>query len=151
MDARSQLTEALAALADKLGVAPLATGEDQVSILSFDEVDILITSDEQSLTVFARLGTAPQNDSDLLEALLAANLFWQETGGATLSIEPYSRGIIMAQKVAAAEVFSVDSLEAAIENFARYAIEWSRTIDRLASGAAEASVALPEAVLTNRA
>ena len=146
MNTSENIQTLLIAFAEKLGIGPLATGEDGVSVLSFEEVDLLLTSDAQSMTLFARLGTAPAGDTDLLETLLAANLFWQETQGATLSLEPYSRMVVIAQRIAASEVQTLEMLETAIESFARSAIEWSRTIRALeAEGGtdATASSALP--------
>lgn len=142
MNAYDPIDALLAALAEKTGIDPLLVGEDGVSILSFDEVDVLLARDEQALILFARLGMAPQGDSDFLEALLAANLFWQETGGATLSLEPYSRTVVMARRLVRTELDSVDTVEAAIETLARSAIEWTRTIHGLAGASgAETTVA----------
>jgi hypothetical protein len=152
LNSTQRLDSLLSALAQKLGIDPFATGEDGVSVLAFEGIDVLLTTDEQSMTLFARLGTALEGDTDLLEALLAANLFWQETGGATLSLEPYSRVVVIAQRLASSELASIEMLEAAIEAFARTAIEWTRTIGSLGAseGAAESGVVI-EAALTHRA
>ena len=131
MNTSDLLDSTLAEFAQKLGIGPLARGKDGVSVLSFDEIDVLLTTDNASLTLFTRVGVAPEGDADLLDALLAANLFWQETGGATLSLEPYSRVVIMAQRLAAAEVMSSEALEAAVETFTHSAMEWKTTISHL--------------------
>jgi len=121
----------LASLADRLGVGPLVDDEDHVSVFSFEGVDTLVASDDQAFTLFARLGEAPRDDAEFLESLLAANLFWQDTAGATLSLEPFSRMVILAVRQPVTEIHSVEALESAIEVFAQSAMAWMRTIERL--------------------
>lgn len=121
----------LASLADRLGVGPLAADEDHVSVFSFEGIDVLVAPDDQAFTLFTRLGEAPRDDVEFLESLLAANLFWQDTAGATLSLEPFSRMVILAVRQPVADMYSVEALESAIEVFAQSALAWVRTIERL--------------------
>lgn len=129
----------LTALADRLGVGPITADEDHVSVFSFGEIDVLISADDQAITIFARLGDAPRGDAEFLESLLEANLFWQDTGGATLSLEPFSRMVLLALQWTRAQGDSLEALEAAIEGFAESAIVWTRTIDRLKQDSASAA------------
>lgn len=140
----------LASLVDRLGVGPITADDDHVSVFSFGEIDVLVTADQQALTIFARLGEAPLGSSEFLESLLEANLFWQDTGGATLSLEPFSRMVLLAIRMTLAQADSVEALELAIEAFAESAIVWTRTIDRLrqdlASGPSSATIS-PSALI----
>jgi len=134
----------LATLADRLGVGPITADDDHVSVFSFGEIDVLVSADDQSLTIFARLGEVPRGDAEFLESLLEANLFWQDTGGATLSLEPFSRMVLLALRWTPVQADSLEALESAIEAFAESAIVWTRTIDRLRQDSASApSTATP--------
>lgn len=121
----------VAALADQLGIGPLDTDDHGVSIFSFEDIDLMLAADEQSFTVFARVGEAPHKDVEFLESLLSANLFWQDTDGATLAIEPDSRAVIIAKRLAASEVDSAEALGLLLETFTRTAIAWTQTLERL--------------------
>ena len=134
----------ISALADRLGLGPVAAGEDGVSIFSFEEVDVLVAADEEAITLFARLGEAPsQEDAGFAESLLSANLFWRDTDGATLSLEPFSRIVILARRLPVTALASEQALEAALERFAQSAIDWTRTVDRLRRGGADGVSAQP--------
>jgi hypothetical protein len=127
----------LTALADRLGVGPVTADDDHVSVFSFGEIDVLVSADDQSLTIFARLGEAPRGDAEFLESLLEANLFWQDTGGATLSLEPFSRMVLLALRWTPVQADSLEALESAIV--------WTRTIDRLRRDSASALSTAPPA------
>jgi len=121
----------IAELFERLGLGQAPADSDGVSVFSFDEVDVLLSTDEQALVLFSRVGEAPANSPAVLEALLAANLFWQESGGATLSLEPFSRSVILARRLVFAEIGSVNQLELALESFAQSAVTWIRSIPQL--------------------
>lgn len=80
------------------GAAPDAEG---YCAMSFDELVVHFQYDgeDDSLTLFARIGTA---DEDRLEGiyamLLGANLFWQGTKGATLSVDPDIQAVFIADR-----------------------------------------------------
>ena len=121
----------IAELFERLGLGQAPADSDGVSVLSFDEVDVLLSVDEQAIVIFSRVGEAPADSPAFLEALLAANLFWQDSGGATLSLEPFSRAVILARRLAFAELGSVDQLELELESFAQSAVTWLRSIPQL--------------------
>ncbi len=121
----------LIGLADQLGTGPLQLDDDGATILVFDGIEVILAREVDHLLLFARLGEAPDDNIEFVEALLAANLFWRETGGATLSLEPHSRVILLATRWAAAELESVDHLELQVETFALTAQAWQQTVHRL--------------------
>lgn len=110
------------------GAAPDAEG---YCAMSFDElvVHFQYDSEDNSLTLFSRIGIA---DEDRLEGiyamLLAANMFWQGTKGATLSVEPEGQMVFIADRRDVAYLSDASFREwlGAFVNIAEY---WS---DRLA-------------------
>ena len=139
-------------LFERLGLRQPAADSDGVSVLSFDEVDVLLSVEEQAVVFFARVGEAPGDSPAFLEALLAANLFWQESAGATLSLEPFSRSVILARRLVLAEIGSVDQLELQVEAFAQSAVTWTRSIPQLGRvETIEGVGARPDSMLMSRA
>lgn len=139
------IDQLLIELADQLGTGPLQLDDDGATILVFDGIEVILAREADHLLVFAKLGEAPDDNIEFVEALLAANLFWRETGGATLSLEPHSRLILLATRLAVAEIESVDHLELQIETFALTVQAWQQTVNRLRdeTGHAEQDPQLP--------
>ena len=127
----------IAAFAQKLGLTPFQSSDDQVSIVSFDEIDILIAPEVDAMVLSARIGTVPAGRPEMIEALLSGNLFWQDTAGATLSLEPFSRAAIIARRFAVAEISAPEEFEVRLEQFAQAAIAWRRTLDVLGASGGE--------------
>lgn len=125
----------ISAVAQKLGVTPEHSEEDHLSIFSFEEIDILVAHEGEAIILSARIGTVPADRPELVEALLSANLYWQETAGATLSLEPFSRAALIARRIATVELNGPEDLEAALDEFGRAAITWTRTLDILSTNA----------------
>ena len=59
--------------------------------------------------------------------LLAANLFWLESDGATLSLEPISGEVLLARKLDSREL-TVDGLREALDGFANAVDYWRERI-----------------------
>lgn len=99
--------------AHDFGASPLvefALGDELVIALQYDVA-------VEQLVVFAEVDTLPENASPaLLRQLLSANWFWQETDGATLSLEPCTQMIFLAQKCHAAAVNREDDLTEIMES-----------------------------------
>jgi Tir chaperone protein (CesT) family len=84
-----------------IGLAGLAPDEEGYCALTFDDLPVHLQYDPEKdeIVAFSRIGTA---DEDRLEEiygmLLGANLFWQGARGATLSVEPYTSTVFIADR-----------------------------------------------------
>ena len=84
-----------------IGLADLAPDEEGYCALTFDDLPVHLQHDPEKdeIVAFSRIGTA---DEDRLEGiygmLLGANLFWQGARGATLSVEPYTSTVFIADR-----------------------------------------------------
>ena len=82
-----------------IGLAGLAPDEEGYCALAFDDLPVHLQYDPEKdeIVAFSRIGTA---DEDRLEEiygmLLGANLFWQGARGATLSVEPDTSTVFIA-------------------------------------------------------
>lgn len=91
----------IAAFGQSIGLQDAAPDEEGYCAMSFDDlvVHLQYTADDDQLTLYTRLGEV---DEDRVEGiygmLLAANMFWQGTQGATLSVEPDLRIVFLADK-----------------------------------------------------
>jgi hypothetical protein len=97
--------------------------------LQFDEsVTVVLSAEDDDLVVFGRLGEAPTQSQTFLENLLSANLFWRDTQGATLSLDPDTRAVLIAQRLPERAWREVDDLRQAIERFAHLQQSWTTEI-----------------------
>lgn len=67
--------------------------------MTFDEIVVHLqyTADDDTLTMFSRLGNANESRAQAIYTmLLAANMFWQGAKGCTFSAEPDSRTVFIA-------------------------------------------------------
>jgi hypothetical protein len=92
---------------------------------------IMMSLDEEELTVFAEVGSAPQGDPEFLEELLEANLFWTETDGCTLALDRTSRAVVLSRSLGPS---SLADFERAVDAFIVTAAEWRETLTRLTAG-----------------
>ncbi|MFO1058430.1 MAG: type III secretion system chaperone [Dongiaceae bacterium] len=94
------MDEALRAYGDAVGLGPLATDANGTCTLEFDgrlEVTLASDPDRARVVLWLVLGALPESGrAEAMEALLRANLFWRETGGATLSLMPQGGDVVMA-------------------------------------------------------
>lgn len=120
----------LAALGQQVGIAGLALDEAGCCVLAFDDVVLHFEADEQSgrLFLYAGLGDAPDRLAEAFyRELLAANLMWQGTGGATLSLDPDGRRFVLGHAVPVDRITEVDFV-ATVERFVDIAETWRRRI-----------------------
>lgn len=124
-------------LAQRMGLASLLDAGEDLAVLNFEEGLSLSLSleDDSTLVLAAHLGVAPQGDVQFAEELLAANLFWRDTGGATLSMDRYSRGVFLAQRWTASQLGDVLALEAVVERFAGLVQRWLLVLPQLSGSA----------------
>lgn len=109
------------------GIEPALPGPDQEMTLTLrfdDSVTVVLSAEDDDLVVFGRLGEAPTHSVTFLENLLSANLFWRDTRGATLSLDPDTGAVLMAQRLPERDWREVDDLRQAIERFAHLQQSW---------------------------
>lgn len=84
-----------------IGLRDARPDNDGYCALSFDAIVVHLqyTKDDDTLTLFARLGTAEgEQVPAIFTMLLAANLFWKASKGCTFSAEPESNTIFIATR-----------------------------------------------------
>jgi Tir chaperone protein (CesT) family len=127
----------LLALGPALGIEPWSMDEDGAVAIDFgDDLVIFIASEnaadhESSLVMYARIGELPLGQTEVLEELLEANLLGQATNGATLSLERYSRTVLIHWRPAFSVSSTVVDLESIVRSFADTAERWGHVLDRL--------------------
>ena len=124
------LAPLLAQFGDNLGLPGLAPDEGGLCILTFDDLTVNFQQvpDREEAIVFARIGTLPTDASPaVLRALLAANLFWTDTRGLTLSLEPGDGGVIAAERLHLAGL-EFPQFRRDIERFVRVAEVWQKEV-----------------------
>src|SRR5947209_19000204 len=90
-DPRQRLDELLAEFGKMTGVPGLATEDNGVCILAFDNTRVNLLADPTTdhLVAWSNLGTLKAERAEkILRSLMQANLFWHGTHGATLGLLP---------------------------------------------------------------
>jgi hypothetical protein len=132
MDKRDLASRLLADLGNTLTVGPLALDAATHScVLVFDEnliLNIEYDPGTERLVLSCYLDELPAEGAEpLLRELLAANLYWHRTRGATLCLEEGTGGVILAYPCSVTELDS-HAFETVVENFANQAERWARRI-----------------------
>jgi hypothetical protein len=101
MDHRFLANQLLATFGKTLTLDGLAFGEDDTCVLLFDD-DLAVTIEfdepEARLVFSIFLDELPEEGSEpLLRELLAANLYWLGTGGATVGLQSSTRALMLVQ------------------------------------------------------
>lgn len=124
-------------LAAVLGLPTLLDEDEDLLILNFEDSPALSISldEDEGLVVAACLGVAPPDDPEFLEELLAANLMFRDTNGATLSLERQTRQVFLARRWSTLELSTAQGLERALKEFLQFADVWQRALPRLTSAA----------------
>lgn len=135
MSDASMARELVAGLAERLGLETLLSDEEDMALLEFEDAPTinLALDEDGSITLTAHLGDAPQGDLELAEELLASNLNWRDTEGATLSMERFSRGVFLARRWTIGEIGDVQELGATLERFIQLAQRWLEVFPQLAA------------------
>ncbi|WP_323018721.1 type III secretion system chaperone [Castellaniella sp.] len=126
----------IAELGQSLGDAEMAAGEDGYLGLVIDAHDIHLQydADEDQLVLYARLQEADADRRDAIYAmLLAANIFWQGTRGATFSADFDTGRIFLADRRGLAGL-DAEALSVWIERFSNAAAYWRERIDAANDG-----------------
>lgn len=136
MDKKALAQQLLDGFGKTLTVGALALDEYTSScVLIFDEQLVInIEYDEQTqrLVLSSYLHELPATGAEpLLRELLAANLYWHRTNGATLCLEEGTGGVILAYAHSVSDL-DAPGFEALLENFVNQAERWK---SRLAQAA----------------
>lgn len=101
-EARDTANAALAGLSANGGDG-LQMDDEGVCRLVFDSganIYVVLDADASDLVVWAPAGMLPpEGQTEILRALMQANLFWGGTHGATLSLAPDGETVILARRV----------------------------------------------------
>lgn len=135
----------ITALGIDVGLPELRLDGEGRCVLDFDATRVTFEADEatEALFLYATLGLLPADAPvATMERLLAANLFWRGTGGATLGFDPASRRIVLAQSLPASRISEV-AFKATVERFVTTAELWSASLTK-AEADGGADVARPQ-------
>ena len=132
----------LRALGAEVGIPQLELDGTGCCTLAFDEVIVNLELDDeaQELFLYASLGSVPDGaPASFYRELLDGNLFWKDTGGATLSLDREGRRVILLQTLSLDRI-SEAGFKAAVERFVNVAEGWSRRLEEsLTRGSQEAA------------
>ncbi|QAU24766.1 CesT family type III secretion system chaperone [Dyella sp. M7H15-1] len=99
--------------------------------LQFDEkiiVNLQIHASSGNLLMFSPVGVIGDDaDPSLLRRLLNANVFWQETAGATLSVIGHDGTVMLAMQTPE-DAMSLVSFEAQLDDFVKAVEYWSEQL-----------------------
>ncbi|KAB0607345.1 type III secretion system chaperone [Castellaniella defragrans] len=121
----------IAELGQTLGMADMAAGEDGYVGLMIDghEIHLQHEAEDDAVILFARLPEADPDRRDAIYAmLLAANVFWQGTRGATLGADFDTGRVFLADRRPRTGL-DAESLSVWIEQFANVAAHWRQRIE----------------------
>lgn len=150
MDKRALASRLLADLGNTLTVGPLALDEATHSCVLMFDADLVVNVEYDDalgrLVLSCYLDELPSEGAEpLLRELLAANLYWHRTRGATLCLEEGTGGVILAYGHGVSELDG-PAFEAVVENFVNQAERWRARIAEAKktadSGAAQAAPVL---------
>ena len=138
----------IAELGQSLGLTDMAAGEDGYMGLTIDghEIHIQHEAEDDEVILFARLSAVdPERQAPIYAMLLAANVFWQGTRGATFSAD-FDTGRVFLADRRALDKLSVETVSVWIEQFANVATHWhARIQDAKDGGPLMTDPAAPEA------
>ena len=123
-------------LGERVGAPDLASDDEGYTGLEVDGLAVHLQHepDDDLVMVFARLGEVEEIRAEQIYGyLLAANLFWQGTKGATLSLEPATNIVFIADR-RPMEGLRLDSLLPWLDRFADVAGYWRRRLAEVNAG-----------------
>jgi hypothetical protein len=127
--------ELLTSLGQSIGLPELAPDEGGYCALSFDDLMVHLQHDpeQDELLVFARLGEIDDDEpAQLYARMLAANLFWQGTGGATLGLQPEDGMVFLCRKTPLRALDDA-AFQQLLEQFVNTADSWRGEVARFVS------------------
>ena len=120
----------LEGLGRTFGLPDLGPDENGSCLLMFDDAVVTLQQDApgKHLTVYTQVGLLAADTSlARVESLLAANLFWTQTAGATLSLLPANRALILARRFELQHI-ELASFEEDLASFLNAADVWREAL-----------------------
>lgn len=137
MNDREKTERLVAALGTRIGLETLALDpETNSTVLVFDG-DVIVTLEYDApaarLVFSSYLGELPRAGAEpALRELMAANLYWHRTRGATLCLDEGMGGIILAYAHPIGDL-DADRIEAVLENVVNEAERWSKRLAEISA------------------
>lgn len=141
-----QAQQVLADFGRGIGLEGVAFDDNGYCCLGFDGVivNMELVPAARQLMLYAQLGFAPQPaDVAFYERLLEANHFFRGTGGATIGVDPATRGIAMVYALPLDQL-TPTLLEREVKGFVDIAESWMKRLD-VPAGTATAGMPEPHA------
>ncbi len=133
-------------LGASIGLPDLAPDDDGYCCLRIGEhvtVSLQYEPEGQDIALFAKLCQVPQPfRREAYEMMLAGNLFWAQTRGGTLAVEP-SEGVVFLLMKEKAQALEFSRFNAMLENFVEAAEDWQRRLEHLSDELEEDTGAPP--------
>ena len=134
MNDKENVNHCLRSLGDLIGIDDLILDDGGICCLSFDD-DIMVTiqfdEQERQIIFFTPLGEVKdENRMTVYEKMLSANLFWRETGGATLSFEKESDMAVLLDRFPI-QGFDPLIFQDSIQDFVNMAETWTTWLMQL--------------------
>jgi hypothetical protein len=121
-------------LGASIGLPDLAPDDDGYCCLRIGEhvtVSLQYEPEGQDIALFAKLCQIPQPfRREAYEMMLAGNLFWAQTRGGTLAVEP-SDGVVFLLMKEKAQALEFSRFNSMLENFVEAAEDWQRRLENL--------------------
>ena len=103
-------------------------GDGALTLNFEDDLEIHLDQLDETLVIYSQVGTVEEGEHHKLEMLLSANLMWRDTDGATLSMDPYSRAVVLAKSHTAHELDTVYGLVATLDQFCHLTQSWRQAL-----------------------
>lgn len=119
-----------------IGLDGLSLDDQGYCCLRFDDLDTHLQYDQESdhLVVFARLGKLEEEaKADGCAWMMAANLFWAGTNGATLALQP-SVNLVFIQAKVLVQGLESERFQSWMEAFVGAADRWVGNLEKLNTG-----------------
>lgn len=127
MGAKDVLQALLNEFASYIGLSELYLDSEGLCRLLFDdkiELHIQVKEKDSSLMLFAIFATIPENYAkEIYVDMLQANLFWQQTGGATLALDKSSDSAVLVCEHTLIGLYQ-DKFQKIIQHFVDNVEEW---------------------------
>lgn len=115
----------------KVGIPGMAVDNEGYIAISFDDraFHLQYETDTDRIVVFVKLGEVEVDRIvEIYSMMLAANMFWQGTNGATFSVEPDTGTAFLADR-REVSTLNLDGLSSWLEGFINISEYWAKKLD----------------------
>ena len=119
-----------------IGLPGAAPDADGYCAMSFDDLVVHFQYDEDELTIFSQIGEVDEDRTEgIYGMLLAANMFWQGSKGTTISVDPDTRHVFIADRRAVG-VLNDAAFQGWLGKFIDIAEHWRKRLESVNEGGA---------------